>query len=440
MTEKAKIKVPKGTRDIMPYQAAVREQVLNEIICIFKKHGAVTIETPVFELKEILVNKYGEDSKLIYDLKDQGGELCSLRYDLTVPFARYIALHGIDNMKRYQIAKVYRRDQPIMTKGRFREFYQCDFDIAGQYAHMMPDAECCLMINEILTKIDIGKYIIKINHRELLIGICEICNIAPDMFNPVFASIDKLDKKEWAFINNELIEKGLTQDIIDKLKIHIEMKGTIKNILEYLNSLGTMNQHIINAVTDITKLLEYVDIYDIQCIIFDMSLVRGLDYYTGLIYEAILVDGENIGSIAGGGRYDNLVGMYGSTQIPCVGFSIGIERLFNIIETNAKSKNIIRESPTDVIIIAIGNDMDKHRMALIRNLWRANIRAEMVYKNDPKIREQLDYANKLGVPFVCIIGTDEIQQNLVIVKDMKNRTQESIMRIDIAEYLKKLLF
>lgn len=213
--QKFTLKTPKGTRDYNPQQMALRQSVLDKIINVFRKHGAETIDTPVFELKEVLTGKYGEDSKLIYDLKDQGGEILSLRYDLTVPLARYLAMNKISSIKRYHIAKVYRRDNPSISRGRYREFYQCvssfqtffwtngnlrnnyylqDFDIAGTFDPMLPDAECVKVVSEILSELNIGEYVIKLNHRLLLDGMFEACGVPADQFRTICSSVDKLDK------------------------------------------------------------------------------------------------------------------------------------------------------------------------------------------------------------------------------------------------------
>lgn len=192
--QKFTLKTPKGTRDYNPQQMALRQSVLDKIIKVFQKHGAETIDTPVFELKEVLTGKYGEDSKLIYDLKDQGGEILSLRYDLTVPLARYLAMNKISSIKRYHIAKVYRRDNPSISRGRYREFYQCDFDIAGTYDPMVPDAECVKIVSEILSELNVGEYVIKLNHRLLLDGMFEACGVPKDKFRTICSTVDKLDK------------------------------------------------------------------------------------------------------------------------------------------------------------------------------------------------------------------------------------------------------
>lgn len=205
-----------------PLQMAIREDAFNKIRSVFKKHGASEIDTPVFELKETLTSKYGEDSKLIYDLEDQGGELLALRYDLTVPFARYVAERGISSIKRFHIAKVYRRDTPQMNKGRFREFYQCDFDIAGQYGVMIPDADLLSVICDILKTIEVGSFLIKINHRRFLDAMIQLAGCEKRKFKAICSSIDKLDKETWETVKDELINmKGLTEEMCSKLEAFV---------------------------------------------------------------------------------------------------------------------------------------------------------------------------------------------------------------------------
>jgi len=315
------LKTAKGTRDFQPEQMAVRENVLKKIVKVFKVHGAVTIDTPVFELKEVLTGKYGEDSKLIYDLKDQGGEILALRYDLTVPFARYVAMNKVEKIKRYQIAKVYRRDQPSISRGRYREFYQCDFDIAGSYDPMVADAECVKIVKDILNSMDVGKFAIKVNHRQILDGIFEVCGVAPDMFRTICSSVDKLDKSPWEEVKKEMVEeKNLDSAIADKIGQYVKRSGGQDLIDELLASeLGQKSKSAKAGLEDMKLFLNYSDIFGCADVVsFDLSLARGLDYYTGIIYEAVLTDdnkddkGEEIrvGSVAGGGRYDNLVGMF----------------------------------------------------------------------------------------------------------------------------------
>jgi histidyl-tRNA synthetase len=205
----------------------LRSRIFDTISSVFKRHGGVTIDTPVFELREILAGKYGEDSKLIYDLQDQGGELCSLRYDLTVPFARFLAMNPtIQQIKRYHLAKVYRRDQPAMTKGRMREFYQCDFDIAGQYESMIPDSEILCIAVEGLTALGIEDFVIKLNHRKILDGIFAVCGVPLADVRKISSAVDKLDKMPWEDVKNEMTEeKGLPIEAADKIGEYVKMKG-----------------------------------------------------------------------------------------------------------------------------------------------------------------------------------------------------------------------
>lgn len=334
------VKVVKGARDFLPYQMAIRKQAFQIITDVFKKHGAVEIDTPVFELKETLMGKYGEESKLIYDLQDQGGEILSLRYDLTVPFARYMAVHNFPSIKRFHIGKVYRRDTPQMNKGRFREFYQCDFDIAGpNYGKMIPDSEVLKVVTEILTKLPIGKFVIKLNHRKLLDATVSLSGIDDSIFKQVCSSVDKLDKEPWELVREELIKKGVTETQADKLWTLVQLKGSPWSMYEKLSSNQelTSNVKAKEAIDEMKILFEYLDILQVtEYMSFDLSLARGLDYYTGLIYEAVLTDTDKVGSICGGGRYDNLLGMFSSKVIPAVGVTIGIERIFNILEDNLK--------------------------------------------------------------------------------------------------------
>ena len=270
------------------------------------------IDTPVFELKETLMGKYGEESKLIYDIQDQGGELLSLRYDLTVPFARYMAVHNFPSIKRYHIGKVYRRDNPQMSKGRFREFYQCDFDIAGpNYGRMIPDSEVLKVVVEILSDLKIGKFIIKLNHRKFLDATVAISGIPEEKFKVVCSSVDKLDKEPWEDVKKELLTKGLNEEQTDTLWTIVQLKDSPWKLLNLLKTKENIiqNQKAKEALEDMETLFEYLDILQINDhFVFDLSLARGLDYYTGLIYEAVLLETDKVGSIAGGGRYDDLIG------------------------------------------------------------------------------------------------------------------------------------
>lgn len=413
---------------------AVRQELFQTITSIFQRHGGVTIDTPVFELREILTGKYGEDSKLIYDLADQGGEACSLRYDLTVPFARYLAMQGkkAEQMKRYQIAKVYRRDQPIMTKGRLREFYQCDFDIAGTYDPMIPDAEVLKIACDALDALKIPFHI-KLNHRQILDGMFEVCGVRSEQIRSISAAVDKLDKVPWFDVKKEMVdEKGLEEHVADRIGSYVQglaNKETtaLIDVLEKDKDLMA-HQGAHQGLTDVKLLLSYLDIFNVRDRVkLDLSLARGLDYYTGIIYEAITDKSEGVGSIAAGGRYDNLVGMFSGTNksgkpktIPCVGISIGVERIFSILLSRLNS-NDIKSNMTQVYVISVGDGLLEERMKLTRELWDAGIKASFMSKKKPKLDKQWLACEKDRIPFAVIIGKDELENGQVRIKDMRSK-------------------
>ncbi|GAB5586326.1 Cytoplasmic and mitochondrial histidine tRNA synthetase [Umbelopsis nana] len=473
------LKVPKGTKDYNDKEMAIREKVFSTITSVFKRHGAVTIDTPVFELKEILSGKYGEDSKLIYDLADQGGEECSLRYDLTVPFARFLAMNGKEyqNFKRYHIAKVYRRDQPAMTKGRMREFYQCDFDIAGTYDPMVPDAEILRIAVEALTGLEVGEFTIKINHRKILDGIFEVCGVPAEKIRPISSAVDKLDKLPWEEVRKEMVEeKGLAPESADQIGEYVKLKGG-KDLIDELhkNEKLTQNASASKGLGDMKLLYTYLEALQIdQKMSFDLSLARGLDYYTGIIYEAVteksappkLADGKRpsvkkgtdevdestvgVGSIAAGGRYDELVGMFSGTnkkgepnlKIPCVGISIGVERVFSILLAKQRIEDI--KSNEVQVLVASMSGLLPERMQLARELWDADIKASYMFKVKPKLQKQFEMCDKDQIPLCVIIGEDELAKGEVKIKDMTSKDPSqaggvTVKRSDMTQYIKDYL-
>ncbi|KAL4859038.1 Histidine--tRNA ligase [Chlorella vulgaris] len=458
-----KPKIAKGARDFMPDQMAIREVAFGKITGVFKRHGAVSIDTPVFELRETLMGKYGEDSKLIYDLADQGGELLSLRYDLTVPFARFVALHGVGNIKRYHIAKVYRRDQPQMARGRFREFFQCDFDIAGSYPTMVPDAEVlktdtfaetavppasAQVLVEILDELRLGEYEVKLNHRRLLDAMLDIAGVPPQKFRPICSAIDKLDKEPWEVVRAEMVEeKGLPGPVADRIGEFVVLRGRPMELLERLTAAAhPLAQHAESAAAleELGALFGFLDALGaLGPIVFDLSLARGLDYYTGVIYEAVL-KGANVGSIAAGGRYDKLVGMFSGKEVPAVGVSIGIERVFAIMEAQLRAQaeqagGTIRETESEVLVASVGNGMQPRRMRVCSELWAGGIKAEFGYKVNPKMGDQLGYALKQGIPFMVLFGESEVAEGVVKVKDLDAGSEEVVRQEELVARLQELV-
>ncbi|WOL06320.1 histidine--tRNA ligase, cytoplasmic [Canna indica] len=433
-------KIPKGTRDFGKEQMAIRERAFSIITSVFKMHGAVALDTPVFELRETLMGKYGEDSKLIYDLADQGGELCSLRYDLTVPFARYMAMNNISALKRYQIAKVYRRDNP--SKGRYREFYQCDFDIAGNFETMEPDFEVIKVLTELLDQLDIGSYEIKLNHRKLLDGMMDICGVSSEKFRTVCSSIDKLDKQPFEQIKKELVEeKGLSIETAEKIGTFVEKRGPPFEILVELKTEGSpflQNSGSVQALNDLEILFKALE--KAKCldkVVFDLSLARGLDYYTGVVYEAVFKGTTQVGSIAAGGRYDNLIGMFSGKQVPAVGVSLGIERVFTIMEQIEKNRSqMIRATETQVLVAILGKDLTL-AAEIVSELWNAKIKAE--FGLTKRVMNHITRAKQSGIPWMVIVGESEVNSGVYKLKNIEANKEEDVPREKLAEELRTRL-
>ncbi|GAA5884661.1 hypothetical protein JCM6882_005338 [Rhodosporidiobolus microsporus] len=471
------LKTAKGTKDWHPSDMYLRQSIFRKITEVFELHGGVTIDTPVFELKEILAGKYGEDSKLIYDLQDQGGELCSLRYDLTVPFARFLAMNGSQypTIKRYHIAKVYRRDQPVMSKGRMREFYQCDFDIAGVYDPMLPDSECLAIACEVLEALEIGEFTIKLNHRKILDGIFEVCGVPADKIRTISSAVDKLDKMPWEDVRKEMTEeKGLEGEVADRIGEYVKLKGG-PELVDQLKQDARLSQHkrSMEGLEDMALLLKYLDIYGCAGrMSFDLSLARGLDYYTGIIYEAVTagsappapvapspeavptpaqkkadVKGKKpalnadeeadidestvgVGSIAAGGRYDELVGMFAGSsgaagKIPCVGISFGVERLFSLLLKKAQEQGdqVGRAKATEVYVMSLGEGLLEERMKVAKELWAAGIKAEFMYKAKPKLPKQFEVIDKERIPYAVQVSPSELAKGTIRVKPQVGKEQ-----------------
>ncbi|KAF8830393.1 hypothetical protein HHX47_DHR2000399 [Lentinula edodes] len=447
----------------------------------FSTYGGSCLDTPVFERKEILAGKYGEDAKLIFDLMDQGGEQLSLRYDHTVPLARYLAMMGGTNTqsKLWQVGKVYRRDNPVMSKGRMREFSQADFDISGTWDPMIPDAEIISLICTILSKIDVGEFAIKINHRKILDGIFEVCGVPADKIRTISSAVDKLDKLPWDDVKTEMTEeKGLDPSVADKIGEYVKHKGGPELLAKLLaDSALSANPSAKQGLDDMGLLFTYLSAYNvIDKISFDMSLARGLDYYTGIIYEAIVdasappgfkanpsvgssttpspalpkkkvtkkvknEDGEEeeevdesqvgVGSIAAGGRYDGLVGMFSAAaagdskksatskgSIPCIGISIGLDRIFALVWPKWVEKGK-RSKETMVYVMAAGDGLLVERIKLVKELRDANIKVDFLAKKKPKLPVQFAAGERDEVPFAIILGENEIKEGYVMVKQQK---------------------
>ncbi|KAL9661912.1 hypothetical protein QQ045_026740 [Rhodiola kirilowii] len=365
-----------------------------------------------------------------------GGELCSLTYDLTVPFARFVAMNGLTSFRRYQIAKVYRRDNP--SKGRYREFYQCDFDIAGQFELMGPDFEIVKILTELLDELDIGDYEVKLNHRKLLDGMMEICGVPPQKFGTICSSIDKLDKQSFEQIKKEMVEeKGLTAETADKIGEYVKQRGSPLELMFKLKQDGSKlleNQGSVIALNELEILFKALE--KSKCsdkVIFDLSLARGLDYYTGVIFEAVFKGSTKVGSIASGGRYDNLIGKFGTKQVLSVGVSLGIERVFDILEEAQQNRNqqTVRATETQVLVSVMGDDLIQ-AAELASALWNAKIKTEyLVHKRQGKHTARMSESR---IPWRVIVGEKEIAEGTVNLKNTETQEQFEVISARILSY------
>lgn len=419
------VKRPKGTRDWDGSGIVLREAIFSKIRRVFENHNGKEIDTPVFELKSILTDKYGEDSKLIYDLEDQGGEICSLRYDLTVPFARWLAMNNVRQIKRFQIGKVYRRDQPAIERGRMREFYQCDFDYAGALDLMIPDAEVLCITAEVFESLNLD-VMVKVNHRLILDGIFSAVGVPANLLRAISSAVDKLDKLPWDEVKNEMEQKGLDGEVADKIGIYVntaESRSESSKTLDFLRSddLLSKNGQVKKGVEEMEVLLRYLQASDIaQYVSFDLSLARGLDYYTGLIFEVTPSDSSlKVGSIAAGGRYDKLVGTFSRREIPCVGISFGIDRIFTILGAVSPEPT---PSKVDVYIVAYGSTLlVERKLSTARQLRRAGISVEFDTKANRNPRKQVELAESNGAVVTILLEDDASAVDSVRVKIVATR-------------------
>lgn len=428
-----KLKLPSGTRDIHPSQAIQREQIRAYIASVYKKYGALPIDTPVFELKSLLFGQYGEsNAKLVYDLMDQGGQLLSLRYDLTVPFARYMAMNNKTMMKRYQMGKVYRRDNPSMEQGRFREFEQNDIDFAGAFAPMVADAEIltvvCEILNTLLGQVNV-KFKIKLNHKQLLDRVLEKQGVPEDKIKTVCSSLDKLDKLTWLQVADELQSKGLNDQVIENLHQVTELHG---DPTETVEKLRTKFPLCLDVLDECRLLFKYLTVTDtLKHIQFDLTLARGLDYYTGIIFEAVTNTDMKVGSVAAGGRYDRLIGQFATQNVRVVGASIGIERLFTLLESKVEVHPITKCLVTPIgLTNPSGANLVCDVMKIVYQLRQHSIATEFLYY-EAKMKHQLEYAINNKIQYMIILGPDEIAKGIVKLKDVVEKTQTD-MTLDSA--------
>lgn len=447
--------IPKGTRDFSPIEMAKRNYIFNTIKEVFLLYGFQQIETPAMENLSTLMGKYGEEGdKLLFKMLNSGDYLKNapaemleqhdyihlipkisekgLRYDLTVPFARYVVMHRNDiqfPFKRYQIQPVWRADRP--QKGRYREFYQCDADVVGSDS-LMNEIELVGMIDEVFKRFGIN-VIIKINNRKVLSGIAEVIG-APDKIVDITVAIDKIDKIGLENVNAELLEKGLSQDAVDALQPLLTLSGSNEEKLATLSTLLASSEVGMNGVEELRYVLTNSEAQQPKGVVeLDVSLARGLNYYTGTIIEVKAKD-VAIGSITGGGRYDNLTGVFGMSGTSGVGISFGADRIYDVLNTlELYPKDTL--ASTKVLFVNFGEKEGAQSLQYVMKLRANGIPAE-IYPDSTKMKKQMSYANDKNVAYVAMVGETEMANGTIALKCMETGEQENLTIDEVISKLK----
>ncbi len=446
--------IPKGTRDFGPTEMVKRNYIFDTIKSVFKLYGYQPIETPAMETLSTLMGKYGEEGdKLLFKVLNSGdflkkadSELLSdknsvkitnqisekgLRYDLTVPFARFVVQHRNDiqfPFKRYQIQNVWRADRP--QRGRYREFYQCDVDVIGSNS-LLNEVELIQIIDEVFIKLDVN-ILVKMNNRKILSGIAEVIG-QPDKIIDITVAIDKLDKIGVEKVNQELLDKGLPQKAVNRLQPILNLSGNNAEKLQQIKDVLKTSEVGLKGIEEMQEVFNLLEPLGVKTKVeLDLTLARGLNYYTGAIFEVKALD-TTIGSITGGGRYDDLTGVFGLPNVSGVGISFGADRIYDVMEQlNLFPKNT--DTTTKLFFVNFGEKEQAWCLPVIKQLRNAGISTE-IYPDTAKMKKQMTYANNRQIPFVAMVGEDEMSTGQITLKDMEKGEQN---KITIEELIKKL--
>jgi histidyl-tRNA synthetase len=420
-----------GFMELLPADQILFNNMMDIIRKNYEGNGFVPMDTPVIEKTEILLAKGGQETdKQIYRFNKGSNDL-SLRFDLTVPFARYAAQYMPQltfPFRRYQIGKVFRGERN--QKGRYREFYQCDIDIiANGELSIINDAEVPSIIYSIFKEFGLENFKIRINNRKILNGFFDYLEISN--IGDVLRIIDKMDKIGIDAVKNELAAIGIDDSSVEKIMEFINITGSNEEILISLSNLNVENDTFSSGLDELSEVVKYMGYFGVseKNYIIDLKIARGLDYYTGTVYETILDDYPNIGSISSGGRYDDLAGYYTNQKLQGVGMSIGLTRLFSQLKELGILKEDNPSSLIKVLVVPIDDNIE-YSIGVSRKLRESNIISQ-VYLENNKISKKLNYANKLGIPYVILIGEEEIQDNLLILKNMETGEQNKLSLEDI---------
>ncbi|NLX73661.1 MAG: histidine--tRNA ligase [Bacteroidales bacterium] len=447
--------IPKGTRDFSPAEMLRRNYIFDTIKGVFQMYGYMPIETPAMENLETLLGKYGEEGdKLLFKVLNSGDYLSKadkdllstgdsnrvalqisekgLRYDLTVPFSRFVVQHQNElsfPFKRYQVQPVWRADRP--QKGRYREFYQCDVDVIGSDS-LLNEVELLQIVDEVYRRLNI-KVLIKLNNRKVLAGIAEIIG-ETDRLVDITVAIDKLDKIGLEKVRQELAERGLSREAIEKLEPILAVKGSNNEKLASLREVLKNSETGLRGVEEIETVLKLVGALKLETSVeLDLTLARGLNYYTGAIFEVKALDVE-IGSITGGGRYDDLTGIFGMPGMSGVGISFGADRIFDVMNQLELYPEEVSVA-TQVLFVNFGDKEAAHCLKLAAELRSKGIKTE-VYPDNAKMKKQMAYADKKQIGYVALLGENEIAKGLITLKDMHSGEQSSITLDEVVERIK----
>jgi len=456
---KENLSIPRGTRDFGPQQMMVRNHIFATIRGVFERFGFAPLETPSMENLSVLTGKYGDEGdQLIYKILNSGDFLSdvkpediesgyksltrkvsekALRYDLTVPLARYVVMNRNTltfPFKRYQMQPVWRADRPSF--GRYREFFQCDADVVGTQS-LICEVEIMQMIAEVMSKLEISDYIIKINHRQILAGLAAFCGAAGREAD-MSVSLDKLDKVEWSVVAQELLQKGFTEAFVQKLEgLRTGIISFTTGEYDQLKQKLSANELALKGFSDLDQIINLLSGFPevLAKMRFDISLARGLSYYTGPIFE-VVPQGVKVGSISGGGRYDELTSVFGVNGIPGVGFSFGIDRVYDLLSELGKV-SAMPSSSSKVLVVLFDETQIPFYLSLLAGLREAGIGCE-IYPEAAKLKKQFSYADAKQIPWVLVAGEDEIKEGLLTLKDLKTGTQEKITLVEVINRIKTI--
>ena len=429
-----------GFMELLPRQQMVMERIMEILRETYSLYGFTPLDTPIIEASEVLLAKGGgETEKQIYRFTKGDADL-ALRFDLTVPLAKYVALHYNDlsfPFRRYQIGKVYRGERA--QRGRFREFYQADIDIIGDgKLDVTNEAEIPAIIYQVFTRLGLHRFQIRVNNRKILNGFYAMLGLT-DKAGDIMRTVDKLDKIGAGKVRDLLTAEdiGLTEDQAGEILTFISIQGSNQQVLSALESYRGRNKVFDQGLDELHTVVKYLSAFGVpeKKFAVDLTIARGLDYYTGTVYETTMLDHPEIGSVCSGGRYDNLAEYYTDKQLPGVGISIGVTRLFYVLQEQGMLNEALNSAPADALILPMTGDLGP-AAALATQLRQAGVRTQL-YTEQKKFKQKMTYADRIGVPYVLFLGDDEIAQGTVSVKDMATGEQVALLAAEAAEYLQK---